>query len=463
MRETLQDGKPKNHRKQTWLFAAGLCLVFFLVFSSFVQNVGAQTSDQAHWEKLGRNRIALWHFSPNFATDNTMFLATSPVEKLSLRGVYQSTDRGTTWAAASEGLDPKKRHYYTTLISSPNFTQDQTLWLFGNKAALETNEPFGGFWESTDAGATWHEILMKGFPYRELTTRVSQNVLGAVVSPHIAQDGLMLAAAGGEGIFVSQDKGRNWVALDAVTDVSGIYAPPTFPDENFLVLATSGSQVMVSTDGGKTFETRSSGIPPDMLTIHGVAFSANFATDRKMFCFGSGGVYESDDAAQTWKTLAVPDTSVSFTAMDVIGDFSEFGAIVYGTDDNKTYLSDDMGKTFQSIGSETVMNYRLDTLAFAPDYQQTHQLFASSQDGIYRYGPGLNLAAVETSQANVVGVEGTRQARSTAASEFVFVPSQSGRQETGCITYMIAPLSIVLACGLRMKGHSRNQGRSDGN
>ena len=338
-----------------------------------------------------------------------------------------------------------------------------TLWLFGNKSGLEVNEPFGGFWESTDAGASWHEILMTGFPYRELTTRVSQSVLGAVVSPHIAQDGLMLAAAGGEGIFLSNDKGHNWIALDAVTDVSGIFAPPTFPDESFLVLATSGSQVIVSTDGGQTFETLSNEIPPDVLTIRGVAFSANFAKDRKMFCFGSGGLYESDDAGQTWKTLAVPDTSVSFTAMDVIGDFGEFGAIVYGTDDHKTYLSEDMGKTFQSIGSETVMNYEIDTLAFAPDYQQTHQLFVSGQDGIYRYGPGLDIAAVETSRAHVAEVEGTRQARSTAAAEFVFVPSQSDRQETGCIAYMIAPLSIVLAYGLRMKGHSRDQGRSDGN
>ncbi len=436
------------------LLAAALCMVLFPILTTKALEVAAQAPTERHWETLGKNRIALWSFTTDFEKDGIVFIATSAVEKMSQRGVFQSADRGMTWKNTSDGLNPKKRHYYTALVPSPDFTQDKTLWLFGHKTGLETEEAFGGFWESTDGGLTWTEIDYKGFPYRELTRRVSQDVVGVVVSPNISKDGIMVAAAAGEGVFMSKDKGRNWESLSPVKDIANIYAPPTFPDEPFLALATSGSQVMVSTDGGKTFETRGNGLPADMKTVLGVAFSSNFAKDRKMFCVGSAGVFASEDAGVTWKTLAVAETTVSLTAMAVTGDFNEFGAIAYTTDDNKTYLSEDMGKTFQSIGSETLMNYKVDTVVFAPDYQLTRQLYASSQDGIFRYGPALNQAALSTSQANASDVEGTRVARSTAAAGFKFVPKQTDRVETGCVAYspLLAGMIMLVLVASRKKG-----------
>lgn len=456
MRKIFPTKQSRGRQRRILLLAAGLSLVLFPILTSVALDVAAQTPTALHWESLGKNRIALWSFSPDFEKDGIVFFATSAVEKMTVRGVYQSADRGTTWKMTSDGLIPKKRHYYTVLVPSPDFTKDKTLWLFGKKTALETNEPFGAFWESTDGGLNWTEIQMKGFPYRELTTRVSQDVIGLVISPHINQDGIMVAAVGGEGVYISKDKGRNWELLNAIKDVTNIYAPPSFPEEPFLALATSGNQVMISTDGGKTFETRGNGLPDSMKEVGGIAFSSNFAKDRKMFCFGSAGVFAFDDAGQTWKTLAVSETTVSFTAMAVSGDFVDYGAIAYGTDDNKIYLSDDMGKTFQSVGSETLMNYKVDTLAFAPDYKTTRQLFASSQDGIFRYGPALNQAALSTSQANASDVEGTRVARSTAASGLKFVPKQSNRVETGCFAYTVAPIAMLLVYGFTKKGRTRD-------
>jgi photosystem II stability/assembly factor-like uncharacterized protein len=427
-----------------------LCAALYLLCSTALRIVTlAQDQVTRQWMPLGPNRIALWSFSPDYSEDGLILIATAATEKQSLRGVYRSLDRGDTWADLSEGLNPKKRHYYTGLKFSPTFAEDQTLWLFGHKTGLGRTEAFGGFWESTDGGATWVEIDYQGFPFRQMTQRVSQDIIGMVISPHIAEDGTMVAAVGGEGVYISKDKGRNWELVNPVKDVVGIYAPPGFPDEPFLALATTGSQVMISTDGGKAFETSGNGLPKTMNAVRGIAFSENFAQDRRMFCYGAAGVFVSDDAGQSWRALALSGEAISVEAMDVIGDFAGYGAIAYGTDDAEVYLSDDMGQTFESIGAETLLSYKVETVAFAPDYKTSRQLFVSSQDGIFRYGPAQSQAAEAMAQAHAADVDATRAARATAVSGMEFVPEESDRVETGCIAYTLGPAMLLLVFAWR--------------
>lgn len=428
-----------------------IILAIFLVISVFLAlfhtvsatKLNFQIPQDRQWFKLGVNRITGWSFSPDYELDRTIYIYTDPTEKQSVRGVYRSEDGGETWVDSSEGIIPKKRHYFTALLISPQFSEDGTLRLFGHKTGLTMDEPYGGFWESLDRGLLWTEIEYQGFPYREMTRRVSQDIIGAVQSKYINEDGMIVAAVAGEGVYQSLDKGRNWELLNAVKDVTNIFAPRDFPDENFLALSTTGSQVMISTDGGVTFETQGNGLPESMTSVRGVAFSDNFSEDQKMFVFGAAGVFISNDAGMNWELLTAPEKNVSVDAMAVIGDFVENGAIAYGTDDETIYLSDDMGKTFTSLGSETVMNYAVDTLAFAPDYSTTGNLFASSQDGIFKFGSPVDEAAQATAFAHADEVEATRVARANALSVMEFVPEQSDRVETGCVAY-----TPVLALGV---------------
>ena len=457
---SLKNGGYKNHVEHRsacqglgpLVSAICLCAALCLLYGpASGRATWAQEQVARHWERLGPNRIALWTFFPQYEEDGLVLIATAATEKQSLRGVYRSPDWGDTWTDSSEGLIAKKRHYYTALKFSPTAAEDGMVWLFGHKTGLGRTEAFGGFWESTDSGVTWSEIGYEGFPFRKMTQRVSQDIIGVVISPHIAEDGLMVGAAGGEGVYISRDKGRSWELLNPVKDVVDIYAPPTFPEEPFLALATTGSQIMISTDGGETFETKSSGLPEMMKAVRDVAFSPNFAQDRKMFCQGAAGIFSSNDAGESWQALALSEETASVEAMAVTGDFVELGAIAYGTDEAKVYLSDDMGQTFQSIEAETLLSYKVDTIAFPPDYWMSRQLFVSSQDGIFRYGPAENLAAQATAEAIVADVDATRVARATAVSEMEFVPQQSDRVETGCIAYVIGPALLVLGSIMRLR------------
>ncbi|MCU0489216.1 MAG: hypothetical protein MUE67_09715 [Anaerolineales bacterium] len=434
------------------------CLALPLVTGAFFQAT-AQEGAEPQWVKLGANRIALWSFSPNYEQDKLILIATNAIEKMSLRGVFRSNDHGNTWSDSSEGLLPKKRHYYTDIEFSPTFAEDKTLWLWGHKTGLGRTEAFGGSWQSLDEGLTWTEIDYLGFPFREMTQRTNQDILGVVVSPNLNEDGLMVSAAAGEGVYKSVDKGLNWELLNPVKDVTNIFAPKSFPEEPFLALATSGSQVMISTDGGVTFETRGSGLPESMVSVRYVAFSDNFATDRKMFCSGPQGVFASDDAGMTWQTIARPETNTSVEVMAVVGDFTNFGAIAYGTDDAKIFLSEDMGQTFNSVNAESFFNYKIETLALAPDFATSHELYAGSQDGIFRYSPPVSAEAAAAADAMALEVEATRSARATAAAGYEFKAKESDRVETGCIAYTIAPLSLLVVFAIQKKGRSHDRDR----
>jgi photosystem II stability/assembly factor-like uncharacterized protein len=265
----------------------------------------------------------------------------------------------------------------------------------------------------------------------------------------------MVAAAGGEGVYVTHDKGRNWELLNGVKDVLNIYAPPGYPEEPFLALATSGTQVMISTDGGATFAPSGTGLPEGMSAVRGVAFSSGFAEDRTMVCYGAQGIFRSVDAGATWQRIASAGESVSVTAMDAIGDLGKsgaFGAIAYGDDRSRVHLSVDQGATFVSIGAEDLLSYRVDTVAFAPDYATSRQLFFGGQDGMFRHGPAEHAGASETAEAELANVNATREARAKAVSEMEFVPQQSDRVETGCIAYTFAPTLLALALISRRTG-----------
>jgi hypothetical protein len=110
-----------------------------------------------------------------------------------------------------------------------------------------------------------------------------------------------------------------------------------------------------------------------------------------------------------------------------------------------------MGQTFQSIEAETLLSYKVDTVAFPPDYRVSRQLFVSSQDGIFRYGPAEDLAAQAAAEANAAEVDATRVARATTVAGIEFVPEQSDRVETGCIAYTVGPACLALAFVLRSR------------
>jgi hypothetical protein len=164
--------------------------------------------------------------SPHYVEDGVVLAAS--VED----GVFRSGDRGARWAAWNFGL---LDFNVFTLVSSPNYAQDETLYV-----GTET-----GVFYSTNGGRAWRET---DFPL-DLAP-----VLSLALSPNYVADGVILAGTASNGLLRSNDGGRTWdrVGEDVVVDaVNAVLLSPEFPVKpHFLALLVvslgrSGVQVCV--------------------------------------------------------------------------------------------------------------------------------------------------------------------------------------------------------------------------
>ncbi|HTP10668.1 MAG TPA: hypothetical protein VMP08_20585 [Anaerolineae bacterium] len=183
----------------TWTTTTGwpvtaVTLVSDTLFAAIYQNGPAglgiwRSFDNGQtWQSasLGLTDLALTQLavSPDFAHDGILYA-------LSPRGVFRSTDRGTTWLPLADRYAPLLKDLTVTfhaIALSPNFAQDNTV-LIGHSS---------GLWRSTDRGETWTKV--EGGP--------AANRLA------VAPTGSTVLAINHEGVHRSDDGGLTWRLLN---------------------------------------------------------------------------------------------------------------------------------------------------------------------------------------------------------------------------------------------------------
>jgi len=120
--------------------------------------------------------------SPNYDNDGLVVAGTSD------DGVFVSTDRGTSWVAWNFGLIDA--HVFN-LVFSPAYPADRTLF-----AGTES-----GIFVSKNGGRGWSEVNFR----MEVAP-----VISLAFSPTYADNGLIYAGTESNGLFVTDDRGKNW-------------------------------------------------------------------------------------------------------------------------------------------------------------------------------------------------------------------------------------------------------------
>jgi photosystem II stability/assembly factor-like uncharacterized protein len=168
------------------------------------------------------------------------------------RGVYKSTDGGKTWrqvlfkndstGAVDLIMDPKN----SSVLYAAMWEANRTPW------SLKSGGPGSGLWKSTDAGETWTDITRNpGLP-----SGLFGNI-GLAVSPINSNIvWAMIENEPGGGLYKSSDAGATWTRTSDDRNIrqrawyySKVYASP-LDTQQVVVLNVSP---MWSNDGGKTF------------------------------------------------------------------------------------------------------------------------------------------------------------------------------------------------------------------
>jgi len=86
-------------------------------------------------DALASSSVWWWSFSPDFASDGTLFCGTGD------EGVFRSDDRGSSWRAISRGLSGNQLSIWA-VEPSPSYSQDGSLFA-GTLAGLWRYTPSG--------------------------------------------------------------------------------------------------------------------------------------------------------------------------------------------------------------------------------------------------------------------------------------------------------------------------------
>jgi photosystem II stability/assembly factor-like uncharacterized protein len=245
------------------------------------------------------------------------------------RGLYKTTDGGETW---TKTLGDEEWTGVTDIVidpRDPNRLYAATWQRHRTVAAFMGGGPNSGIHLSTDGGSTWSK-LSGGLP------RGNVGKIGLAISPQ--NPDIVYAAVETErtegGFYRSSDRGASWNKMsNAVSGATGphyyqeIYACPHNFDRVYLV----DNNTQITEDGGKTFSRLTErGKHSDN---HAIAFRMD---DPDYLLFGTdGGVYESFDGAATWKFFDnLPLTQYYKVAVD---DREPFYHIFGGTQDNGSH------------------------------------------------------------------------------------------------------------------------------
>jgi photosystem II stability/assembly factor-like uncharacterized protein len=242
-----------------------------LVFAGTAGGGVFRSTDRGgHWEPViadGLDELAI------------MALVSDPsgetlVAGLHQNGIYRSLDTGRTWEAANDGLAARSM---STLLVSPAFHEDRTLFAAGIE---------DGVLRSRDGGDTW-QPAGDGLP--------GPQVLSLAVSPRFGADQTLLAALA-EGLFRSTDGGSSWAPIgpeDLKDPRMVAYSADTSGSQVVLGLAT-GKKAYISENGGGIWREVSGPFGEEELV--GIALSPNYTTDHTLLLasFSATGALRRD-------------------------------------------------------------------------------------------------------------------------------------------------------------------------
>lgn len=274
-------------------------------------------------------------------------------------GVFYSMDAGDTWTHTALRVQKTTQtdNHYTSLALSPSWPTDKTI-LCGT---------FEGLNISRDGGTTWRE------------SNVNPPRIGRIVctSPTYGTDRHLFACGYGMHLLVSPDGGDSWDLRFTGINAGSVYDICPSPDFAKLPILMLGVHrgVRHSIDAGRTWKTiqfeHYADEPKDGYTTRGINFAPGFPEDRRVFAIGTRGIFvRSEDLGLTWKNIQVVMPWAS--GLTLSPAFAKDSTLwVSGSG---VYVSHDAGDTF----SEPLMHEHVypDGLVAAPDFASSGELYA---------------------------------------------------------------------------------------
>jgi photosystem II stability/assembly factor-like uncharacterized protein len=209
------------------------------------------------------------------------------------RGLYKSTDDGTTWALileidANTGInefvvDPRN----ADVIVASSYQRRRHVW------TLINGGPGSGIHKTTDGGTNWQKIT-SGLPEDHMG-RIG--LAGAPSNPDMIY-AIIEANDEEKGVYRSLDFGNNWTKRSShITTSPQYYNEIVVDPHNPERLYSLDTFTNMSEDGGETFTPLSN----EWRHVDDHALWIDPENTKHLYIGGDGGIYESWDRGNTWR------------------------------------------------------------------------------------------------------------------------------------------------------------------
>lgn len=199
--------------------------------------------------------------------------------------IYTTGDGGKQWQLLYNFGKP--RLFVDHIIVDPR--NPKVLYVGGHKHNLP-----GGFFKSTDGGATWRE-----------SAQLKNEAIHSLAQSESQPDTLIAGAF--NGIFRSDDAGETWMQLPKGTTPVHVESLAIDPRTDDTIYAGTFYLPYKSTDGGQTWKSIKNGIIDDSDIF---AIDINPRDPNHVIASACSGIYETKNAGESWrKVQGIPSQS----------------------------------------------------------------------------------------------------------------------------------------------------------
>ena len=289
------------------------------------------------------------------------------------RGVYKTTDRGTTWTKSlyldsnTGVIDIALHPSDPNVLYAATYTRRRRAWGFLGGG------PNGGIYRSLDGGESW-DRMSEGLPEGDIGRigfEVWQRDPNVVVAIIEAEDG---------GVFRSGDRGETWERINTLNPrpmyYSQIRLDPNDQDRMYVL----GTNLHRSVDGGETFEV----MPMELEYNTGVHVDHHDlwidpSDSRHMVLGNDGGLYYTYDSGDNWQfTGNLPIQQLYDISLNMEDPYQ----IIGGLQDNNHYMGPSTTRRYHGVLNHDwrVIDYG-DGMTSQADPIDPTTVYVSSQGG----------------------------------------------------------------------------------
>ena len=303
------------------------------------------------------------------------------------QGTAISNNRGQSWTLSNEGIvkdqqaDEFNETHFHKLAFSGTYDQDSTVWIGA----------FNGLATSDNGGQSWQRI----------DTLDRDTVIAMDISPNYADDGTIAIATYVGKVMMSRDGGDTWdLTMNGieVPRLNGGYKDryqdprrffdvafsPTYAEDDTLFVGLLWTKFLQSSNGGTSWALR--GLDQELRGLT-FAISPDFANDGTAFVSNQKGkVYRSTDSGESWQSISeMPWENGNDNPSLVISPSFPQDQTLFGVGAAGVYRSTDAGESWtSSTEGGNIDTLGMLKLAISPNYSADQTVYLGSTAGLYQ-------------------------------------------------------------------------------